>query len=214
LRDGIIQEAAARVSQAVDGVLADYRAGNVEQEPAITDRMLQAMATALNGHQRKGFVWTAKTFTDRGHGSQESRVGADFMGVLAANLPTFEVTKGFLAQAKRLERDEELRPSDLSKLKEQCDAMLAITPDAFVFLYSRHQVTIVPAVSVAAFAGGALHKLHQRKLTEFIEEHLACFIGDRSLGGGDEASIRRAMEAAHARVGLSIAVKPATVLRR
>ena len=187
-------------------VFEDYAAGNVEQEPAITDRMLQAIVQALDGNVKKGFIWNAKTFGDRGPNSQESRVGADFLGVVSAALPEFAVTKGFLAQAKRLERGEVLRAADLATLKAQCRAMLELTPDSFVFLYAHSGIVIVPAIAVVAYQHGNLHELHQRSITTFLLDHFSCFVGDASLGAADEAAIRRAMAAAGARAALAIQV--------
>ncbi len=143
----------------------------------MTDRMLGAIEHSLAGFETNGIRWTAKTLTDHGRGSQESRYGADFMGVLNIKLPEFEVSKGFLAQAK-LVRNGGI--DDLQKLRQQCEGMLALSTDSFVFLYSSDGVRVVPAVSGVAAKGNPL-ELYTRSSQRFFEEHLQCFIGDRAI---------------------------------
>jgi hypothetical protein len=125
----------------------------------------------------KGIRWSAKTLTDRGRGSQESQYGADFMGVLNIALPEFTVSKGFLAQAKLIRNDV---VGDDIKLRQQCEKMLNLSPDSFVFLYWPTAVRVVPAVSVLGCRVDPVH-LYSRSAQRFFEEHLQCFIGDRNI---------------------------------
>jgi hypothetical protein len=110
--------------------LADSR---VEQEPAFTDRMLGHIEEAMNGYVTKGVRWTAKTLTDRGRNSQEQEFGADFAGVLDIDLEDFNVKKGFLAQAKKVEPFDRVSNSELQRMSVQCNQMLQYTPDTFLF---------------------------------------------------------------------------------
>ncbi|UYN95209.1 MAG: hypothetical protein KIT25_24900 [Enhydrobacter sp.] len=152
-----------------------------EQEPAITDRMLGYIEAAMHGFEARGVKWVAKTLTDRGRGSQESRYGADFAGVLSISLPGYKVNKGFLAQAKMIEPSERLPPGEFGRLQRQCEGMLSSSPDSFVFLYSRSGITIVPALAVLSTISRNPHDLYSRSLSRFYEEHFECFIGDRRL---------------------------------
>src|SRR5687767_4557019 len=99
-----VRETAHRIAEAADHTVEALREGQVEQEPAMTDRMLGAIAESLRNFTVNGIRWQSKTLTDHGPGTQESRFGADFMGVLNINLPEFSVSKGFLAQSKLLKR--------------------------------------------------------------------------------------------------------------
>lgn len=66
-------------------------------------------------------------------------------------------------------------------MKEQCETMLALSPDAFVFLYSKQAVSVVPAIAVASADTWNPHELSSRSVTRFYEEHFQCFIGDRRI---------------------------------
>jgi len=177
---GIIREVSRRIAEAANRAIADYANTAVEHEAAITDRMLGRITEAITGFQSKGIVWQAKTLTTSKSG-QEQWVGADFAGVLKINLPDFRIQKGFLAQAKRLGLRDQMPPSRLRVLQEQCRSMLKHTPDCFVFLYSEDRVTIIPASSVIATRSGRLHDLYSRTVQSFFEEHLASFIGDLNI---------------------------------
>ena len=172
-----VREAAQHIAGAIDRSVDALREGRVEQEPAMTDRMLGAIEESLRNFQRKGIRWSAKTLTDRGRGSQESRYGADFMGVLNIALPEFAVSKGFLAQAKLVRNGSS---GDLEELTEQCKKMLHLSPDSFVFLYGRDGVRVVPAISVVGAKVDPL-ELYSRSAQRFFEEHFECFIGDGNI---------------------------------
>jgi hypothetical protein len=194
-----VREAAQHIAGAIDGAVDALREGRVEHEPAMTDRMLGAIEQSLTNYESKGIRWRAKTLTDRGRGSQESRYGADFMGVLRIALPEFVVSKGFLAQAKLVRR---YSSGDPRELRQQCEKMLNLSPDSFVFLYGMDGVRVVPALSVVASKVDPL-QLYSRSAQRFFEEHFECFIGDRNIQTAapatlealaDRFEVRRAIE--------------------
>lgn len=172
-----VREVAQHIAGAIDRSVDALRERRVEQEPAMTDRMLGAIEESLKDYQAKGIRWRAKTLTDRGPGSQESRFGADFMGVLNIALPDFAVSKGFLAQAKLVRNGS---AGNIQELKRQCERMLNLSPASFVFLYGPDGVRVVPAISVIGSNVGPL-ELYSRSAQRFFEEHLQCFIGDRNI---------------------------------
>ena len=81
-RYAVIRESARRVARAANETLPTLKDGRIEQEPAFTDRMLGRIEYSMERCRTKNLRWTAKTLTDRGRNSQESRYGADFMGGL------------------------------------------------------------------------------------------------------------------------------------
>jgi hypothetical protein len=172
-----VRDVASQISSAINHSVRALQQGRVEQEPAMTDRMLGAIEQSLEGFRTRGIRWGAKTLTDRGKGSQESRYGADFMGVLNVSLPDYAVSKGFLAQAKMLRGGS---VDGLDELKRQCERMLNLSPDAFVFLYDIKGVRVVSAISVIATNSDPTF-LYSRSAKRFFEEHLQCFIGDRAI---------------------------------
>jgi hypothetical protein len=200
-----IRKASQRIADAANHTTAAFRDHRVEQEPAITDRMLARIEASLDGIEIGGIQWTAKTLTDRGNASQESKYGADFFGVLDIDLPDFKVTKGFLAQAKIAKRFTSAETKDL---KQQCEKMLQLSSASFVFLYGKENIHVVPALSVV---GSTIQpeSLYKRSLQRFFETHLECFIGDRTINSARPKTLADLEEKFYARKGLQIsATKP------
>lgn len=195
-----VREAARHIAGAIDHSVAALRDGRVEQEPAMTDRMLGAIEESLTDYRVKGIRWSAKTLTDRGRGAQESEYGADFMGVLNIALPEFTVSKGFLAQAKLVRNDSS---GDVKELKRQCDKMLNLSSDSFVFLYGQDGVRVVPAISVLGSSADPL-ELYSRSAQRFFEEHLQCFIGDRNIQSPTPSTLKAMRDRFEARAALII----------
>jgi hypothetical protein len=118
---------------------------------------------------------------------------------LNIDLEDFKVSKGFLAQAKKVEPEDYVRPSVLQDMASQCEMMLRHTPDAFLFLYSIQGVSVVPAVSVLGGTFDNPHELYARSLTRFYEEHFECFIGDREISAPDPKMLETLRERYRAR---------------
>ena len=170
-----------RFNEAERVAIAAYAEGRAEHEPSITDRLLGGIEMALNGYTEHGVVWRAKTFTSQGHGAQETRIGADFAGVLNVDVGGVKLSTGFLAQAKRIAPGEALPSGEWERFRRQCGFMLRITPAAYAFLYSKERVSIVPAVAVAASTGESLDDLVHMAYAHFFRDHLASFLGDHRL---------------------------------
>lgn len=81
-----LRAAADEIARAVAQVREAYSQGRVTQEPHLTDRLLGAIETRMEGYEVSGLRWSAKTLSDRGKGSEEKRYGADFVGVLNVEL--------------------------------------------------------------------------------------------------------------------------------
>lgn len=198
-----VREAARHIASAIDHSVSALREGRVEHEPAMTDRMLGAIEESLTDFRVKGIRWRAKTLTDRGRGSQESEYGADFMGVLNITLPEFTVSKGFLAQAKLVRNESS---GDVKELKRQCDKMLNLSSDSFVFFYGQDGVRVVPAISVLGCAADPL-LLYSRSAQRFFEEHLQCFIGDRNIRAPTPSTLKTMRDRFEARSAIIIEAK-------
>lgn len=198
----IVQAASVAIGNAVTDVVQQLNEGLVEQEPAMTDRLIQSIQTAVNGLSDGRLKWRAKTLTDRGAGSQESVYGADFVAVLDVALPTLRVNKGFLAQAKLIKSG---RSIDLSDLKRQCEKMLNCSPASFVFVYSNAGVKVVPAISVLS-SKVPLQDLYSRSAQSFFEEHFQCFIGDRSISSAQVGGLEGLRENMSARTAIEISL--------
>lgn len=178
----ILKSVAALVNEAASRTLADLREGWIEQEPQFTERLITNLQERIDGKTIKGIRWKAKTLTDRSPQAQESVFGADFLGVLTLDLQGLSVTKGFFAQAKLIRRRSKYASAkEFDLLKKQCGKMLSVTPDAFVFLYSKRSIKIVPACSVVGTSGAHMKDLANRSIARFFVEYVECFIGDPKL---------------------------------
>lgn len=179
-----VRAVSKRIGAAADRAVEDFQTGLVEQEPHLTDRLLGRIMESIDGYKSKGVRWTAKTLTDHGPNTQEKKYGADFVGVLDIDLPEYKVRKGFLAQAKLL-RSNVMSAEEFRRLLFQCEQMLNLSPDAFVFHESRDGIRVIPAIAVVGTVGPEVafdpDAAYSRKLSRFYEEHLQCFIGDRRI---------------------------------
>jgi hypothetical protein len=198
-----VRDVASHIAGAINHSVEALHEGRVEQEPAMTDRMLGAIEQSLANYRARGICWSAKTLTDRGPGSQESKYGADFMGVLNIALPEFTVSKGFLAQAKLIRDDS---AGDVRELKLQCERMLNLSPDSFVFFYRKNGVRVIPAISVVGSSMDPL-QLYSRSAQRFFEEHLQCFIGDRNIDAPTPKTLNALRERFDARSAIFLQAK-------
>jgi len=199
---GIVRKSARRIADAVDHTVEAWREERMSEEPDFTNRMLGAIEQAMHGFSLKGVSWSARTLTSHMRNAEERRYGADFMGVLSVNLPDYQVNKGFLAQAKRADR---LDAREMRRLREQCERMLTLSPDSFVFVYSDTGVYIVPAIAVLAAAPSLPpSELYARSVARFFEEHFESFIGDRAVSSPTPDTLEKLMERFHARRALYI----------
>ena len=169
----------------------------------MTDRMIGAIEESLQSFSTNGIRWTAKTLTDRGRGAQETVYGADFMGVLDIALGDFTVRKGFLAQAKR---SGPLGKREMDALHGQCDKMLSLTADSFVFVYGADGIDVIPAISVLG-SSMPLEQHYKRSAQRFFEEHLECFIGDRAVSAASPNVLVALREKFRARSALLISAE-------
>jgi len=196
---------AGKIAKAAKGAVDSYQARLIEQEPQITDRFLGACQHSINNTRIGGVHWVAKTFTDRGSNSQEKHFGADFLCSFSLKLPTFTVSKSFLAQAKRVEPSDYFSPTTCADMSSQCENMLGISPASFVFLYSRQAgVQVVPAISVVSARPCNPHELTSYSVSEFFTDHFECFIGDRSMAISSSAGVEGLLADLHVRKALAL----------
>jgi hypothetical protein len=152
--------------------------GEVDEDDG-TEDTADAAASAAG----RRLVWQAMTLrAGSGSAAHEKRYGADVLGVLSINTPSYRVSKGFLAQAKRAEPGEPFSKAEWERLQEQCEVMLRTTPDAFAMIFSKTRgVRMVSAAAIASFSGRDVFHLYDLGLRTFFERHIESFIGDRRL---------------------------------
>lgn len=211
----LIRGLLTKIRRAEKETLDALRARRCEQEPQITDRLLGVMEHLLNNVIIGGVRWTAKTLTDRGRGSQESLFGADFLAVFSVSIDGFNVTKGFMAQAKLVEPTDGFPASEFQRLRDQCEKMLEHSSASYAFLYSEQSgISVVPALTVVGARPCNPHELGSRGISRFYEEHFECFIGDRAIGSADVEGLRSLRVSRNARSAFLLAGKGSSLRSR
>ena len=194
---GIVKYFVKLIKKAEKNIIKKIKDGRVETEPSVTDRFFEEVERIFEENGEKdGIRLCVRTLWDRGSNAPEKEFGADVCGVLYVNLPKFEISKGFLAQAKiegrgiKIEdKDNKLivyNNSELSKLKDQTGKMLNITPDSFVIVYSTKKFMVVPASTIKGLKYNDTYiynsaKLYGKPVDQFFKEFITCFIGDPKL---------------------------------
>jgi len=169
------------ISRAGENTIESLRDGRIKQEHPFTERLLGRIEDAVNNVKRKGMIWRAKSLTDRGRGAEEKEYGADFAGVFEVDIPGLKVKKGFLAQAKLIRHSNQVDIKEFQRMQRQCEKMLKITPDSYLFLYNLDGISVVPALSVASSVPINPYRLRSHNIGDFFLEHFSSFIGDRAI---------------------------------
>ena len=198
--DKAFSSACAKLARAASQTMQDMAIRALPEEPTITAALVTRWRDALNGYSAYGIGWSARILSSLGPHTEESKFGADFLGVLKLDLPNYAITKGFLAQAKCQEPGSRLSRKEWDRLKDQCEKMLALSAESFVFVYSLNGVFMLPAINVLACSTAEdLHTLHPRRTSPFYKEHFHCFIGERRIDSTapdllEGLSVRRGLE--------------------
>jgi len=188
----IVRKINKLVERTVAEVIRGWSDNWVSDEHNITTNLFTRLEEQMKNISVNGLRLKVKYYAPQGPRSEEKRTGADIGVVLDVNLPGFTIKKAFLAQAKRCPVAKKDRLCELtgclqSKLLSQCQDMLRITPDSFVFIYYRQGVLVVPASSIEAICGKLNRKrqdkVYSKKLGSFFEEFLKSFIGDTRIAG-------------------------------
>lgn len=90
--------------------------------------------------------------------------------------------------------------SEFDRLNRQCELMLKITPDSFVYLYHTDDIYVVPAVAVngSPYLGPTV-KYYCKNFKSFVSEYFRSFIGDRKLNGIKDGDFERLLTETNAR---------------
>jgi hypothetical protein len=205
------------------------REQGIETEPTFTDRLVgafhAAMGRALNGDvgvQVGNYRVRVRTLRPMGSNAPEREFGADICVVLDVDIPQYRLSKGFLVQAKMSGRGATevtiektsayptVTVAPDSDLRRQCNTMLALTPDSFVFVYSEHGVLVVPASTVTHITANARpQRVYSKALRQFFVDFLMSFVGDPNLAAYDDDTLRRLISSTNSRSGLSVELRPA-----
>jgi hypothetical protein len=206
-----IMLAANELSTATDATTRDLAHGDVAGEEDFTGQLIgrckqkledlkmpharwgvaAILTEADDGPARPSVRLSARQTQSKGGGSEESWSGADLLMVLEITAPDYEVRKGVLIQAKRLEPGKKLPTRIARDLRSQCKDMLDLTPASFVFVYSKTGVMTLSATTVEASERRDLHELEQwpNSTAVFFTDFMKCWTGDPRLAATDRESL-------------------------
>jgi hypothetical protein len=172
------REAARIASKAASDIMEQYSLDTYVDEDDITPALVESLRSNLSG-QIHGLTWKGAVFRHRrGVANEEGITGADFALFFDLNTPTHKFKKGVLLQAKRFERSSMMSNPDWQRLQNQCGKMLAITPSAFVFNFSKSEMRSAPASKISGCATRALYEECDWTAYRFFLEFFRCPVGD------------------------------------
>lgn len=193
-------EFARKLAGATARVVQDYASGDVLHEEPFSDQLCGRLKETLQDFSTENIDWQVNTATRKlGRGrlsartltktKEEPEFGADIVMALDIETEGYSVRKGYLAQAKRLEKGQLLRSDEHRRLLNQCERMLSLTPSSMVFLYSKQDVTVVPAAAVLALKHFDLWKIETYEPRILYRDFAICWFGDTKLQATNPASL-------------------------
>jgi len=162
---------------------------SVHDEDDFTSRMADRIEQSIDGVLTGGMIWNVLTrkLPWRGKGSEESCFGADLGLVLRMSGRGFDVSKGYLIQAKMLPilSFENLNTIPFAKddrIFDQCRKMLDITQEAYVWFYSEAGISVLRAGSLVDTDPSRIREMNHQGLHGFLTRAFKSWNGDYSLG--------------------------------
>lgn len=179
--EATLQEAAHRANKAVSATLSKYRTGRVHDEDDITGVLVGQLDSQLEG-QIGDLTWDTSVVRHRaGSAAEEKRIGADLIIHVRLKTPQISYSKGVLVQAKRSEPGISLSVKDHQRLVDQCNTMLGVTPESYVFNYAHSEMRCGSALWISGLARTPIHEECSMTSYRFFYELFRCPIGDRQL---------------------------------
>lgn len=213
------EELAEKLTRAAESVSADYAEEDVIGEEDFSSQLCGRLKETLRNFETNTMAWQVRTTEgEKGFARLQARTlhkvveeplfGADVIMTIEAIGRNFEVKKGFLAQAKRLERGKRLTTRDYNQLKKQCRDMLAVTPASFVFLYSTTGITVLSANAVVSQSKQDLWKLETWNIFVLFLDFAICWVGDTRLQTTTRRSLDDLRVAFDTNAAIEVAGKP------
>ncbi|MEO9612955.1 MAG: hypothetical protein ABJG86_17815 [Nitratireductor sp.] len=174
---------------------------SVHDEDDFTSRMADRIERSVDGAFVGGMNWRVETrkFPWRGAGAEESLFGADLGLVLRMSGKDFDVSKGYLIQAKMLqalplETTGKAPFTKNDRVFEQCDKMLGITSESYVWFYSQMGISIIRAGSMVGTDPKRIPEMYRQSLHGFMTRAFMSWNGDYSLGDLSKNSLEMMTE--------------------
>ena len=130
--------------------------------------------------------------------SEEPTLGADILVVISFDSPELTVSKGFLAQAKRIELGKSIGGhGPMKTLRDQCKKMLNFTPESYVWLYSKESFRVQRAITLEAITTNKPDDAITHPFQWFFYDFLISMRGDPSITLQDFPRLQGIIEELH-----------------
>jgi hypothetical protein len=208
-----------RLAEATLRVAADYADEDVIDEESFTGQLCGRLKETIHAFETETLVWQVQTSTsEKGIGRLKARslgkvreepmYGADLVMVIEASNDHYEVRKGFLAQAKRLEVGKRLSAKEYGDLRAQCHQMLLTSASSYVFFYSKTGVHVVSANAVLADRTQDIWSLPTWTIEILFYDFAICWLGDYRLQTTERRSLEELRATLDANGAIRILGKP------
>ena len=187
-RPGLIRAFTRELDAVVSTVASGYP--TIADEDDFTSRLLGGMAT-LNQWSHAGITLRVRKLTSRGRRAEESEFGADIVATVNVDLEEYQVDKGILVQAKRLDHRQTLRTREWSNLEDQIEKMQAHTGESYVWFYAESGVQSIKSTTLRGLRSRRPHDLYLAKCATFFGEFVQCKHGDTRIGRFDRGTLSR-----------------------
>lgn len=175
------RQAAHAADRAVSAAMEKYADGHVTDEDDITGVLVGRLDAAFD-ENIGGVTWSSSVLRHRkGVAAQEKKAGADMLIHVSIKTPQLTYSKGVLIQSKRVDDGVEMSVGNHKDLISQCDKMLGITPDSFVFNYTKSGMRCASANRIAGASSRILNDSCNLTSYRFFLELFRCTTGDRRI---------------------------------
>jgi hypothetical protein len=201
-----VQSVLNRIDYDASVLCGRVRRSSIADEDDFTSRLAQEIETSLDGQSidRLRFRVETRRLRWRGPGAEESEFGADLIVVVTLSTRLARYSKGYLIQAK-LERPTTNVPlASLSRdqrklLDRQCNRMLNVTGESYVWVYRPDKIAVLRALTIAGSDPAVVSELKRRSFRSFWSNALQSWSGDPHLSGVNTQDLERAVERSRAR---------------
>lgn len=175
------RQAAHAADRAVSAAMEKYADGYVTDEDDITGVLIGRLDAAFD-ENIGGVNWSSSVLRHRkGVAAQEKKAGADMLIHVSIKTPQLTYSKGVLIQSKRVDDGVEMTVGSHKELLSQCDKMLDITSDAFVFNYTKSGMRCASANRISGSSSRILNDSCNLTSYRFFLELFRCTTGDRRI---------------------------------
>jgi len=191
---------AKKLAGATNRTVRDYLEEDVVFEEPFSDQLCGRLKETLEGFETDNIIWQADVVSaEKGRArfkartltknKEEPDLGGDIIMVLDVETNDYDIKKGLLVQAKRLQQGMRIDATEHRRLLVQCNKMLSVTPASMVFLYGDHGVHVVPAAAVAQHKGQNLYDIQTYDISILYTDFALCWFGDPRIQATDRASL-------------------------